>query len=81
VVHQVGHSRDPLRGHIEGVHLIGVGARGSGLGNRHIVILVEGEADRDSTALRLEERARDELRRRLLEIEVVERDVEGLLRR
>ncbi len=40
---------------------------------------VEGEANLDAAALRLEERRRDELRRLLLEVEVVESEVEGLL--
>jgi hypothetical protein len=40
---------------------------------------VEGEPDLDAAALRLEQRGRDQLRRLLLEVEVVEGEVEGLL--
>ncbi len=40
---------------------------------------VEGEPDLDAAALRLEEGCRDEFRRLLLEVEIVEGQVEGLL--
>ncbi len=40
---------------------------------------VEGEPDLDAAAPRREESCRDELRRLLLEVEIVEGQVEGLL--
>jgi hypothetical protein len=79
VVHEVGDAEDPLRGDREVVEQARVGVGRRRLGDRLVVVDVEGEPDLDAAALRLEQRRRDQLRRLLLEVEVVEGEVEGLL--
>jgi hypothetical protein len=79
VVHEVGDAEDPFRGDGEVVEKARVGVRRGRLGDRLVVVDVESEPDRDAAALRLEESRRDELRRLLLEVEVIEGKVEGLL--
>jgi hypothetical protein len=78
-VHQVGHAEDALCRDVEVVEQVGIGAGRRRLRDRLVVVDVEGEADVDAAPLRLEQGAGDELRRRLLEIEVVEGEVERLL--
>jgi hypothetical protein len=80
VVHEVGDAEDPLRRNREVVEQARVGVGRGRLGDRLVVVDVEGEPDRDAAALRLEQSRRDELRRLLLEVEVIEGKVEGLLR-
>jgi hypothetical protein len=79
VVHEVGDAEDPLRRNGEVVEQARVGAGRRRLGDRLVVVDVEGEPDLDTAALRLEECSCDELRRLLFEVEVVEGEVEGLL--
>jgi hypothetical protein len=77
VVHEVGHAEDSLGRDVEVVEEIRVAVGRSRLGDRLVVVDVEREPDGDSPPLRLEERARDELGRLLLEVEVVQCQVEG----
>jgi hypothetical protein len=79
VVHEVGDSGDPLRGDVEAVDEARLAARRRRHGDRVFVVDVESESDGDAATARLGERAGDEPRRRLLQIEVVERQVERLL--
>jgi len=79
VVHEVGDAEDPLRRNREVVEQARVRVGRRRLGDRLVVVDVEGQPDLDATALRLEESLRDELCRFLLEVEVVEGEVERLL--
>jgi hypothetical protein len=79
VVHEVWDAEDPLRRNGEIVEETRVGVGRRRLGDRLVVVDVEGEPNLDAAALRLEQRRRDQLRRLLLEVEVVEGEVEGLL--
>jgi len=75
-VHQVGHAEDPLRRDCEVVEEARIGVGWGRLGDRLVVVDVEGEPDFDAAALRVEEGGRDELRGLLLEVEVIEGEVE-----
>jgi hypothetical protein len=80
VVHEVGDSGDPLRGDVQAVD---EGRLGAGRGrdrDRVRVVDVEGKADGDAAAGDVRDRARNELGGGLLEVEVVEGEVEPLLR-
>jgi hypothetical protein len=78
-VHEVGDAEDPLRRDREVVEQARVGMGRGRLGDRLVVVDVEGEPDLDAAALRLQERRRDQLRGLLLEVEVVQGEIEGLL--
>jgi hypothetical protein len=79
-MHQVGDAEHALGRHLEVVEKARVGVRGRRLGNRLVVVDVEGEPDGDPALPGIEERARNELGRLLLQVEVVESEVERLLR-
>jgi hypothetical protein len=79
VVHEVGDPEDPLRRDGEVVEQARVGVGRRWLGDRLVVVDVEGEPYLDAPALRLQERRRDPLRGLLLEVEVVQGEIEGLL--
>jgi hypothetical protein len=77
VVHEVGHAEDPLGRDVEVVEELRIAVGWGWLGDRLGVINVECEPDCDSPVLGFEERLGDEFRRLLLEVEVVQREVEG----
>jgi hypothetical protein len=81
VVHEVGDARDRLRGDVERIDQgrLPLRLREERLGL--LVVDVEGEPDGDAPALRLGDRARDDGRGRLGQVEVVEREVEASLGR
>ena len=79
MVHEVGDAEDPLRRDGEVVEQARVGVGRRRLGDRLVVVDVEGEPDLDAPALRLQECRRDQLRSLLLEVEVVQGEIEGLL--
>ena len=79
VVHEVGDPEDPLRRDGEVVEQARVGVGRRRLGDRLVVVDVEGEPDLDAPALRLQQRGRDQLRGLLLEVEVVQGEIERFL--
>jgi hypothetical protein len=79
-VHQVGYPRDSLRRDSEVVDQRRFGAWRRRDRDRVGVVDVVGEADGDAALGSGRERARDELRGGLLEIEIVEGEVERLSR-
>jgi hypothetical protein len=79
-VHQVGHAEDPLCGDVEAVQEVRVGAGRGRLRDRLVVVDVEREPNGDAPRVCVEKRARDQLRRVLLQVEVVEREIEGRAR-
>jgi hypothetical protein len=80
VVHEVRHARDAFGGDVEAVDYGRLAARGRWNGDRARVVDVERQPYRDAAMRRVYERAGDEPRGRLVEVEVVQGEIEGLLR-
>jgi hypothetical protein len=79
-MHEVGDARDALRREVEAVDEARLPAGRRRHGDRVGVVDVVGQAHLDAAVGGRRERARDQLPGWLLEVEVVERQVEGLLR-
>ena len=79
MVHEVGDSWDRLGRHLEAVDQARFAPCRREERRRLLVVDVECEADRDAPLLCLDDLVCDDLRGRLLEVEVVQREVEAPL--